>query len=372
MNALMLRVTLFTFTFILSLGFQTLEAQSHPCNEAGVAGCDDPVCEDYICNIYPLCCTVEWDAICAAEAAELCAHVCGRHNTKITVCHVPDNNPDKCHSICISPSALADHLAHGDFLGECTDDCTSVVKGSCCEIHNTAGCNDAACEAAVCALDGFCCNVGWDGICVTLAVENCGDLCPPPPPEISNCCLVQNAAGCDNVDCETTVCSTDRFCCDVGWDACCQALAILLCGDLCPPDIVSDCQPLPPELVQYNDRPENEAISSSLPKTVTHSGDIQRQNALAKRIAERYLVLYPNPVRSEAYFEFSWPRDAGVSIQLFDVRGSLVKTLYTGFISKDAPLPLTTDVRHYEPGLYVVKVTLDSGRILHRKLVVQN
>ena len=38
---------------------------------------------------------------------------------KVLVCHVPPGKPGMEHAICISPSALPAHLAHGDRLGAC-------------------------------------------------------------------------------------------------------------------------------------------------------------------------------------------------------------------------------------------------------------
>lgn len=42
---------------------------------------------------------------------------------KITICHVPPGNPANTHSITINENALPAHLAHGDSIGECCDDC---------------------------------------------------------------------------------------------------------------------------------------------------------------------------------------------------------------------------------------------------------
>jgi hypothetical protein len=38
---------------------------------------------------------------------------------KVEICHVPPGNPDNAHTICVSANAVAAHLAHGDYLGEC-------------------------------------------------------------------------------------------------------------------------------------------------------------------------------------------------------------------------------------------------------------
>ena len=43
--------------------------------------------------------------------------------------------------------------------------------------NNTAGCEDGACCAKVCAVDPFCCNVLWDAVCAQEARALCNDLC---------------------------------------------------------------------------------------------------------------------------------------------------------------------------------------------------
>jgi hypothetical protein len=46
----------------------------------------------------------------------------GDDRGKVTICHVPPGNPDNQHTISVGASAVAAHLAHGDYLGECKDD----------------------------------------------------------------------------------------------------------------------------------------------------------------------------------------------------------------------------------------------------------
>jgi hypothetical protein len=45
---------------------------------------------------------------------------------KVIMCHVPPGNPANAHSITIAPSAVAAHLAHGDYFGCCGDHSTST------------------------------------------------------------------------------------------------------------------------------------------------------------------------------------------------------------------------------------------------------
>ncbi|MEX0813853.1 MAG: T9SS type A sorting domain-containing protein [Chitinophagales bacterium] len=42
-------------------------------------------------------------------------------SNKVLICHVPPGNPGNEHSICIDSSALAAHLAHGDYVGPCAN-----------------------------------------------------------------------------------------------------------------------------------------------------------------------------------------------------------------------------------------------------------
>ncbi len=39
---------------------------------------------------------------------------------KVLICHIPPGNPGAKHSMYVTPSALASHLAHGDYLGSCS------------------------------------------------------------------------------------------------------------------------------------------------------------------------------------------------------------------------------------------------------------
>ncbi|MHC4081345.1 MAG: choice-of-anchor Q domain-containing protein, partial [Planctomycetota bacterium] len=48
---------------------------------------------------------------------------------------------------------------------------------TCCTPHGGIGCDDAGCEALVCAAIPLCCAVGWDAACAAAAVDLCGGLC---------------------------------------------------------------------------------------------------------------------------------------------------------------------------------------------------
>jgi hypothetical protein len=57
-------------------------------------------------------------------------------------------------------------------------DCGTPESGSCVMPHENVGCADATCCTAVCNVDPFCCDVGWDEYCAGGAVETCGIPAP--------------------------------------------------------------------------------------------------------------------------------------------------------------------------------------------------
>jgi hypothetical protein len=146
-------------------------------------------------------------------------------------------------------------------------------NGDCCIEggNGTPGCDDAECCNAVCAIDPFCCDTSWDGICAGEAAglcavcgaepgaccflggncvdglteldcssqggtfqgpgTDCGGIeCPLGPcPGEGDCCEPNGTPGCDDAECCNAVCTVDPFCCDVEWDSICADEA----GDIC-------------------------------------------------------------------------------------------------------------------------------------------
>jgi subtilisin-like proprotein convertase family protein len=100
----------------------------------------------------------------------------------------------------------------------------AVQESDCCFANGTPGCDDPACEAIVCAVDPFCCDVQWDGICAGEAAELCFPLCEPElcdldcPPgalEEGEACGTDTNGGCNSApivftdaQCGDTFCGT--------------------------------------------------------------------------------------------------------------------------------------------------------------------
>lgn len=132
--------------------------------------------------------------------------------------------------------------------------CGEPEAGSCSTVNATPYCQDESCCEAVCAVDPYCCETRWDGICVALTddfPDACGQVgCGSP--DAGNCLVENDSPHCDNEACCQAVCAVDPYCCDTRWDDLCADQAASLfpeeCGvtggGCCLPD--GTCQVLTP------------------------------------------------------------------------------------------------------------------------------
>ncbi len=102
-------------------------------------------------------------------------------------------------------------------------------RGGCMASNDTPGCDDVDCCTTVCTLDSFCCTIEWDTLCAQEAGALCGagfDACTTS----SEACLTEHGApGCRDEPCCQQVCALDPFCCLTEWDDLCVEEA-----GLCP------------------------------------------------------------------------------------------------------------------------------------------
>ena len=86
------------------------------------------------------------------------------------------NNTGKCEFLVTCGDGYCDANAGEDCLS-CSQDCGPCGTG--CETTPWAGCGGCPCEECVCDQDPYCCEVQWDGICVS-ECEQCGGCgCTP-------------------------------------------------------------------------------------------------------------------------------------------------------------------------------------------------
>jgi len=71
-------------------------------------------------------------------------------------------------------SCIMNQFAHGIAIAAQTD-CGGPDCGNCFTTRDNPGCEVAACQAAVCAGDPFCCTGSWDLLCAGEAVSLCGN-----------------------------------------------------------------------------------------------------------------------------------------------------------------------------------------------------
>jgi hypothetical protein len=135
-------------------------------------------------------------------------------------------NDDGCPEVLVQQSHTALPVSQNQGYKIRVGGYTARVRGDCGVEHDTPGCQDPTCEAAVCAVDASCCNSSfWHGYCTELAMELCGgrtgvgtillELTAPPPEDFD---LADYAAF---TRCATALCQEPRCDPPLYLDACC-------------------------------------------------------------------------------------------------------------------------------------------------------
>jgi hypothetical protein len=165
------------------------------CSAHASVGCLNAACQAFVCGQDAFCCFSAWDGICAGIAL---------------------NNANAA-GVCAGQTNCPGTAGGG--------------SGPCCTAHTGTGCQNSACQTAICAIDAFCCNNQWDGVCAGAALNNanaggaCAGISNCPSPIFAPCCSAHSNSGCEIAACQTAVCNTDPFCCTFSWDAFCVAEA---------------------------------------------------------------------------------------------------------------------------------------------------
>lgn len=212
-------------------------ADSSCCEPSAEPGCEDAGCQAAVCALDAFCCAAEWDELCVQAAQDVCGDACAMSGPCCEANGSPGCGDAACEAVVCAADGFCcasewDGLCAAQAQTSCPELCDAPDDGPCCENNGTPGCDDDTCEAAVCALDDWCCSASWDGVCAGMAATECGALCAG---ESLSCCDAHAMAGCDDEACETTVCAADPFCCSSSWDALCVQMAEDSCGETCAP-----------------------------------------------------------------------------------------------------------------------------------------
>jgi len=122
----------------------------------------------------------------------------------------------------------------------CSLEACQPGSGSCDEDNGSAGCGDVGCCETVCAIDSYCCDTTWDGVCANEAAGLCSGSFPACARGAGACTAEKETAGCAEVDCCNAVCQQDPFCCLNQWDTTCVDEEAMYCSSSCG-DGAGDC-----------------------------------------------------------------------------------------------------------------------------------
>lgn len=167
--------------------------------EALATGCDP--CVDQICAVDSFCCQGTWDSMCMEEVGSICGQpcpiACGN-----SLCEAGEDC-STCSQDCGACPTCGDNICQwgedcstcsqdcgacptcGDgtcdsteTCGTCTQDCGACVCHDKCVDGTPLGASCGQCEAQICAVDPFCCQIAWDFLCVNEVASVCGETCP--------------------------------------------------------------------------------------------------------------------------------------------------------------------------------------------------
>jgi hypothetical protein len=270
------------------------------------AACDDATCCAAVCAVFPSCCDLTWDVLCAGVADDICVGPCQPSCPGGSIeegesceqnindpCYFPSANPtlktipcggSACGHIHVSGSGsritrdvdvwrFVTDDADGDGLAAVQLSFTSGFEGYAALVP-AVGCPELSTaltyvESSLCfdALSPqICVPVGeyrivvtsgvfpdfgateifcdvWDGYVVQVA---CNDLLCAPPcnPNGESCYRSHTTPGCNDVECCESICASDPICCDINWDGACAAQAVRECADPPANDTCATASPI--------------------------------------------------------------------------------------------------------------------------------
>lgn len=82
------------------------------------------------------------------------------------------------------------------------------------------------------------------------------------------------------------------------------------------------------------------------------------------------LKAYPNPFSSSSTIEFSLSNDDDVKLEVYDLKGAQIATLYTGKAQRNEPVLVEFNVGNLLPGIYICMLRTSTSIYYHRLIFV--
>jgi len=249
--------------------------ENHPCQEATTPGSKNEEINTCVCEFAPECCDDAWASFCTFLAQDFCALSCDCSGfvaddlacDEDSDCDFCDADGDLCNGSWTCQDGTCGTVPVVECDGEadigcatnqcqpetgecalamtpdgcndgdnCSADTCDLETGECssepivgcgtnhpCQTSLFVGTADKDVEACVCALDSYCCETAWDGLCVNEAQDQCDVQCD---------CAAAAQECVETADCG--FCDNDSTLCNGGWiceDGACVTSEAVDCGD---------------------------------------------------------------------------------------------------------------------------------------------
>ena len=80
-------------------------------------------------------------------------------------------------------------------------------------------------------------------------------------------------------------------------------------------------------------------------------------------------LIYPNPVRNISTISYAPEQDGNVKVEIYDIQGSLVKKIYSGYAEARQELQMTLNRSQLHEGVYICKITTAEKTTVKRVMV---
>lgn len=109
-------------------------------------------------------------------------------------------------------------------------------------------------------------------------------------------------------------------------------------------------------------------FSTSNSTTALKSAEIATAVAPIVPVIEPSLNVYPNPFKDKLFFDLSWNKDAQARLEVYDVRGAKIATVFDGPINANENYRLEFVPKHVVAGMLIYRLFID-GQVFNGKVV---